>query len=170
MSFRELLSDSRLERFYDYWRALRAGRPMPARRDLDPADIKDLLPHIVVVPQIGERFLYRLVGTEVVIRIGAENTGRYFDELRALGGYREFMARVYRMVCDDRRAVLSEIDYDGGATAAAIRRLSVPFSDDGAAVSHVVSLLLFQRPKGAAPVMVGDEERPSSIPGLEVAP
>jgi hypothetical protein len=156
MSFREFLTDARLERFYDYWQSLRGSRAMPARRDLDPAAIKDLLPHVVIVERIADRFRYRLVGTEVVNRIGAENTGRYFDELPALGAYRAFMTRVYRTVCEDRRAVLSETDYDGAGKAAAIRRLSVPFAEDGAEVSHIVSLLLFRSPKGTPPLIVTD--------------
>jgi hypothetical protein len=132
---------------------------MPARRDLDPADIKDLLPHIVIVQCVGDRFLYRLIGTEVVNRIGVENTGRYFDELKPFGGYREFMTRVYRMVCQDRRAVLSGTLYDGGKNETGIRRLSLPFSDDGLEVSHIVSLLLFHWPKGALPLIISDEDR-----------
>jgi hypothetical protein len=54
--------------------------------------------------------------------------------------------------------VLSETDYDGGTKMASIRRLSVPFSGDGAEVSHIVSLLRFRPPQGAAPVIVSDED------------
>jgi hypothetical protein len=159
MPFRALLTDARFERFYDYWQALRGDRPMPARRDLDPADIKDLLPQIGIIQVVGNRFLIRLAGTELVNRIGADNTGRYFDEVHPLGGYSEFMTRVYETVRDTRRAVLSETDYSSGVTEAGIRRLSLPFSNDGVEVSHIVSLLLFFWPKNSSPLLISDEGR-----------
>jgi PAS domain len=161
MPFRDLLEDARLTRFYDHWEALRAGRPMPARRDLDPADIKDLLPHLAIVQVAGSRFLFRLVGTEVADRMGVNPTGRFLDELDPRGGYRAFITQVFETVRDRRLSVLSQTDYDDLRTGRHIRRLSVPFSDDGVAVSHIVSLMLFSWPKGAAPVIVGDGDAPS---------
>jgi hypothetical protein len=157
MNFRAFLTDARFERFYDHWQALRGDRPMPVRRELDPADIKDLLPHIVIVAVDGPRFLFRLVGTEVVNRIGVDNTGRHLDELEPSRGFRDFAARVFETVRNRRAAVLAETDFEAGAANKGVRRLSLPFSDNGTDVSHIVSLMLFSWPKGAAPLIVRDE-------------
>jgi hypothetical protein len=49
---------------YDYWLARRGGRAMPARADLEPVEIKKLLPMLVLVDVMADarRFVYRLVG------------------------------------------------------------------------------------------------------------
>src|SRR5690349_8298694 len=64
------LPDS-LTRLFCYWQAKRGGRAMPARADIDPAEIKALLPYMILVDVIydteaGLDFVYRLVGTREV--------------------------------------------------------------------------------------------------------
>jgi hypothetical protein len=52
----QTISDSRLLRAHSYWREKSAGRPFPDRRDIDPVEIPDLLPFIVlwdVLPEGG---------------------------------------------------------------------------------------------------------------------
>lgn len=69
--------DPRLKALYDYWDALRGGRAMPARADVDPAQIPALLPYIImydVTP--GGGYTVRLVGEEVVRFVGHNATGR----------------------------------------------------------------------------------------------
>lgn len=55
----------RLQRAFHYWQGKLAGRAMPARADLDPAEIPDLLPWIILVDVLPDDFRYRLIGTEV---------------------------------------------------------------------------------------------------------
>jgi hypothetical protein len=63
---------------YHYWLAKRGGRPMPARRDINPADIPVLLPYLVIVDKDDDRFRYRLVGTAVVEQFGYDFTGNLY--------------------------------------------------------------------------------------------
>jgi hypothetical protein len=157
MGFRDLLTDARFTRFYDHWQRIRAYRPMPVRRDLDPADIKELLPHVVIVAVDGSRFLFRLVGTDVVNRMGGNDTGRHLDETPATAGFRDFAARVFETVRDRRAAVLSETRYEADGGERGVWRLSLPFSDDGADVSHIISLELFFWPPDLAPLVIRNE-------------
>lgn len=72
-----------IRRFDAYWRDKRGDRAMPYRRDIDPAELKSILPWMLVVeiePQ-PFRVLYRLAGTKVVEMNGIELTGRYLDTL-----------------------------------------------------------------------------------------
>lgn len=78
------ISDARLLRGLDWWRGLaaRAGSAaVPDRSQLDPADIPDLLPHLVLWqaywPADGSRpsFRCRLAGTFMVEIHGREFTG-----------------------------------------------------------------------------------------------
>lgn len=78
----EQLRSPRIRRFADYWNARKAGRAVPSRQDIEPADLKELLPYMMVVEIEAEpfRILYRLAGTRVVEMNGIELTGRYLDE------------------------------------------------------------------------------------------
>jgi hypothetical protein len=67
-----------LQRLYDYWDLKRGQRPMPPRSDLDPADMKALLPHLILIDVVPDerRYVYRLVGTREVEMRGADPTGK----------------------------------------------------------------------------------------------
>ena len=63
----DYLPDNKLRRLYDYWRSLCRNGSYPARQDIDPLDIPDLLPCIFLLDVIGdaEDFVFRLAGTLV---------------------------------------------------------------------------------------------------------
>ena len=67
---------------HDWWTAARPAGGLPNRRDFDPAAVKALLPHLIIVDVEPDpfRIRYRLVGTRVVDFTGFEFTGRYLDE------------------------------------------------------------------------------------------
>jgi hypothetical protein len=70
-----------------YWLAIHPRTGLPGRRDIDPAMIPRILPHLVLTDVEGppHRFRARLVGTAVVEAIGADFTGEYLDD--ALPGF-----------------------------------------------------------------------------------
>lgn len=95
----EIITSDRIRRLLAYWQSCRGDRPMPTRADIDPADIRDLLPNVVMVDvEQPFRIRYRLVGTRVVEFNRMDFTGRYLDETRwdLHGRY----TRAYRLVCD----------------------------------------------------------------------
>lgn len=71
-----------LRALYAYWDDRRGGRIMPARSDLDPVDIPDLLRHLILLDVTHDplRFRVRLYGTEVAELRGRDLTGRYLYE------------------------------------------------------------------------------------------
>ena len=77
------LTSSRIAALARYWEGKRGSRPMPVWRDIDPADIKPLLPYLVVTRYQRDPFRVRyvLVGTMVAQYAGGDFTGRYLDEL-----------------------------------------------------------------------------------------
>ncbi|MBL8838301.1 MAG: PAS domain-containing protein [Alphaproteobacteria bacterium] len=115
------IADPGLRRLFDYWERKRGRRRWPARADIDPLDLRDLLGSIVIVDVVpGDagappRFRYRLFGTKIVERVGFEMTGKFIDEW-ADPEYRDYLnwsyAEVYhaarpfrrlrRLVKDDR--------------------------------------------------------------------
>lgn len=76
------LDDERLQRLFAYWNARRGDRPAPARADIDPLDIPDLLSIVTLVDVLHDplRFRYRLIGTAVAQALRRDSTGRFVDE------------------------------------------------------------------------------------------
>ena len=123
-----------LRRGYEYWLAKCAGRLFPDRADLDPAEIKDILPHLTILEVIGDdlmpRFRYRLVGTAVVDAVGRNRTGCFADE--ALHPRQaEFLTALWREVRESGRPIYA-------ASAYAVERASVPSSDAGLSTERLV--------------------------------
>jgi hypothetical protein len=67
---------------YSWWITKR-GQDIPDRSDLDPVDLKHLLPNLFIadVEHNPFRIRYRLVGTRAIEATGMDITGRYLDEL-----------------------------------------------------------------------------------------
>src|SRR5258706_10751243 len=89
---------------YRYWLAKRAGRSMPARRDLDPCDIPKLLPYVMIVDNVDDRLRWRLVGTAVAREAGRDltdsNVGFYDSTPEAAAGARAIYERVFTTASD----------------------------------------------------------------------
>src|ERR1700761_8501869 len=70
-----------IEALHRYWSS-RAGGAAPQRQDIDPADIKPLLPFLYIVRYERDPFRVRyiLTGTEVDRWNGFNLTGRCIDE------------------------------------------------------------------------------------------
>ena len=62
---------------YRYWLGKRGDRAMPARKDIDPAEIPALLPYLALVDKVGDKFRYRLVGSAIVREAGIDPTGSF---------------------------------------------------------------------------------------------
>lgn len=60
---------------YRYWLAKRGQRRMPARADIDPTEIPQLLAYISIVHKVEDEYRYRLVGTMVANQRGRDLTG-----------------------------------------------------------------------------------------------
>src|SRR5437588_5072375 len=76
------IASADLHRLYDDWRVrCRDGR-LPARVDLDPADLAYLDGNLLLVDVLRAplRFRYRLVGANLAARLPFDMTGRMVDE------------------------------------------------------------------------------------------
>ncbi len=140
------VADPHLLALLRYWLAKRGARPIPARRDIDPVEIApDLLPHLVLADLLerGTHVRFRLVGTAVVKRLGADPTGRYLErELR--GGWFDALASLYRLVYAERAPVYaeSELCWGTGRTMR-VANLLLPLAQDGPDPAIALSGLAF---------------------------
>jgi hypothetical protein len=141
------IDDARLQEAHRYWRRMLGGRAVPRRRDLDPAAIPTLLPHVMLVEvQEGGRYRYRLIGTENVREHGLDATGKYLDEVLPGPAYKAHVLRLYDECVRERRPVYSEslfLSPDGNRPERHLKVLFMPLSDDGERVNQVFVVQLF---------------------------
>lgn len=143
--------DATLEAVWGYWDVRRGDRRCPARADLDPLDIPQLLPHLglVDVEDDGRRFRYRLIGTHMNAMLGENFTGRCLDPENR-GAYAALLQDLYADCTRARRPLFSEneVRYHDGRRVT-MRRLILPFAgDDGAPVEMLLFSTTFH-PHGA---------------------
>lgn len=145
MQFAAQLGEPVLGELYQYWLTKCDGRRAAARSDIDPIDIPQLLPHLTLTEVIGggERFRYRLAGTQVEERFGCSLTNCYLDDLMH-GSYLEYVLDLYRKLLDDFGPVYSESTF-GRDPSQKLRakRLMLPLSDNQESVNMVLSAMLY---------------------------
>jgi hypothetical protein len=104
VAFRAQLVIAEQRQLFDYWLERAAGAPMPARRDIRPADIPHLLPNICLIDihRPPYRLRFRLAGTRVRDIYDREVTGLYFDDID-WGGQAEYWRTAHERVADTGR-------------------------------------------------------------------
>lgn len=137
----------RIRRAYEYWNGKRQGRRMPARADIDPSEIKDLLPGILLINVAHDplHMIYRLVGTDEVEARGYDPTGKNVrDHVFAVTP--EFGFETYVLA-----ATKGVVVFDQESWAAPNPRLCevgsvvMPLSDDDQTVTMLIAFCDYRR-------------------------
>lgn len=99
-----IVQSQRIRKLSEYWLAKAKGG-VPSRSEIDPVDVRELLPNLMMIDMLGDppRFRYRLVGTRVVQYTGFDFTGRCLDEMVFQG--RDFIERCYRRMLSEKRPI-----------------------------------------------------------------
>lgn len=132
-----------LREMFSYWRLRRGDRSMPARADIDPMEIKALLPGILLVDVLRSDdgsldFVYRLVGTREVDMRGHDPTGKRVAEA-FYGKSAESVIACYRRVVDARSPFLDDDCYHlPGQEWSPNASIYLPLSIDGREVGMVL--------------------------------
>ncbi len=139
----EELSSSIAKELYAYWQRVRGERRMPARADIDPVEIKRILPFVMLsrIEQNPWRVRYTLVGTRCVTNAGMDFTSRYLDEIDFSCDFDTDWPAVYRTLCHERRPVMGIVgtSLKDGRVCELVEVL-LPLSDDGQTVTHCISI------------------------------
>lgn len=128
-----------------YWQGKAGGRPMPARADIDPAEIPWLLPHVWLMDVLREAgrpaFRYRLVGTAVATTFPECRAGwrveAVYPDIFGSSIYRQFLALVERGAPQWRRG---PVLFDAERKHIAFERVLLPLASDGRAVDMTLGL------------------------------
>ena len=125
-----------------YWQRKSAGRIAPRPRDIDPGDIKRLLPFISISDVIPEPFdlRYRLVGTGVVETSGYDFTGRFLHEMPVTTGKERWKAH-YARVVKEKRPHYGRYRGDlGPQLTRYVDHGAFPLSSDGVIVDRIIEI------------------------------
>jgi len=133
--------DAHVSELFAYWNDRRAGRVMPLRTDIDPADFPRHLPGIVLVDVRWDQpldFIYRLIGTREVEARGFDPTRRRVVG-NWIGSNEERVLNNYRFVATKNSYLY---DYDPFGTKdghfLVDESLFLPLSFDGARVDQIL--------------------------------
>ncbi len=139
--------EARLRALKRYWDDKRGSRAMPGRADLDPVDVPELLPYILLVDTaetLGE-FRYRLIGTEACKGFDCDRTGARFADLPRGESFDEVLSGYWRTFRERTpqyyHGPLSSIDED----SMQFSRLTLPLSSDGNHVNMILGGILYSK-------------------------
>jgi len=137
------ISDPRLKRFFDYWKACRGERTMPARADIDPLDFQYVLGHVALIDvETGDRqrYRFRVDGSTIADLCGLDLTGKYLDEATA-PAERTGLERSYGELV----TLGQPIHYTGMRNwekrSCGVEGLLLPLSQDGKAVDMILDCM-----------------------------
>ncbi len=140
-----LVRSQRIRKLNAYWQAKAGGR-VPSRSVIDPVDVRELLPNLMMIDVVDEppRFRYRLVGTRVVQYTGFDFTGRCLDEMIFQG--RDFMEQCYRVMLAERRPIFGHYAWLVRSRHFGQCEFGLfPLSDDGVTVNRGISIEDYER-------------------------
>ena len=131
-----------------YWHRLRGLRPLPSRTDLNPMEIPDLLPYVMLIDVLSDPldFRFRLLGTEHDQIVGGDYRGRRFSELPHTAAGNPIWEQFARVVAE-RRPVCGEVSYVGRDDHVSRRfeHVLMPMSCDGTRVDLIMVVTAIER-------------------------
>jgi hypothetical protein len=144
----------RLDGFLRYWESKRRDRRLPARADIDPAELKPFLGYIFMLDVVGEpkRFRYRLIGTKIVDHVGRDSTGKFQEEAYSPEQAAENNA-MYRWICDNRKPLrnFGAINWVG-RDFYKYEIANLPLAADGETVNIILGCMMIESASAQPPL------------------
>jgi hypothetical protein len=130
-----------LVRVRGYWEGKRGDRFAPRRADIDPADLVEVLPRVMLADVRPDplEFRYRLSGTGIADIHGREHTGKSPRDLTP-PAYGALIHAHYCEAVRRREPLLHLIMLDTDERSRSYARLLLPLSEDGIAVTMLMTI------------------------------
>lgn len=141
------IRDSRLLGLFRYWRGKCQGCAMPARRDIDPIEMKPWLGNLLLVdfPPDPMQYRIRLDGVNLVQFYTSSREGKGVEALTS-EEERRIVLPQYMAVLETKQPAYYEAEFvtsEGIVTSQ--RKLLLPLSEDGLRVNMVLGGIYFDR-------------------------
>jgi hypothetical protein len=136
--------DPRLKTLLRYWHQKRGARRYPSRADIDPLELKPVLGNILLIDVVaneqggGQRFRYRLFGTEFVFYHGTDLTGHWLDEIPN-AEFRDSLIGLYDIIVREGGARMYSYDYMLESRRHRFQAVILPLSTDGERIDIILS-------------------------------
>ncbi len=134
-----------------YWLSKCRDGVLPPRRAIDPAEIRALLPHIILaeIDAAPSDIRYRLVGTAVAKVHKNDFTGRSHQTVTSLAG--SGIEHSYRRAMERGAAVFGRSGLDAGdGTWIGFEYAILPLSEDGRTVDKCLAMEIPDEPEQPA--------------------
>jgi hypothetical protein len=143
------VEDARLAHALSCWQHWRGPNLWPARDDIDPSDLRQILPNLFMVEAIdgGARFRYILSGATVRQQLGFELSGRYLDDTFT-GAQLERALANYRTVTSGYGHYALQHWSQRGRPIMQFRRLLLPIAADRIRIDLVLGFALYDPLEG----------------------
>jgi len=127
-----------LSGLFAYWRSKRRRRALPARCDIDPAEIPGLMPYVMMLDLCEGRLRYRLVSKEIEHAYGIRLLRQLLEDVLTGDRLRIALA-TYGLVLQEKRPVASRstmLTADGRELL--VTRLVLPLSGNAQDVDSLL--------------------------------
>lgn len=124
---------------FDYWNAIRAGRPAPLRSEIQPGEIRSILPNVFILErEKDESYRFRLAGTGLCSIYGME-----FRNHNLLSMWQGECVASLRNTLDEvtRNAAVSVIEYTASTSAereATFEMILMPLAQENGVITRVL--------------------------------
>lgn len=140
------IRDPALVKLFSYWRShcMRLGR-YPSRKDIDPLDLRNLLPNIWLVdvtPDGG--FTYRLAGELIDETYGMSLRGKSLDKIYEYDRHKQNVLSRFSEIAEGKVRVVHWERHISEERFVTRERLVLPLSDDGQQVSGILGATLYE--------------------------
>jgi len=124
---------------FDYWNAKRAGRPAPMRSEINPGEIRSILPNVFILERESDTcFRFRLAGTGLCGIYGME-----FRNHNLLSMWQEDCLDTLRNALDEvtRNAAVSVVEYTASTNEhreATFEMILLPLAQDNGVITRII--------------------------------
>lgn len=151
--YRKLVEPPQIAQLRGYWDGLRAGRPAPARSEIDPHRIAPVLAHAFILDRIAPGHArLRVAGTQLCDLMGMEVRGMPLSSLFHISS-REHLAALLGEVFSGQYALRLGVSAEGGLGRPALvgQMLLLPLTDREGATTRALGGLVVEGTIGFAP-------------------
>jgi len=137
--YRASLKHTACRSLYGYWDRLRAGRPAPFRREVEPAEIGPILSDTFILEASSDTtYSYRLAGTRVGACFGRELKGENWLDAWSPND-REALSTILRsVVCEGAGAAIEFTGANSRQQTAPLESLLLPLMNRGKGFTRIL--------------------------------
>ena len=131
--------DGTLQMLFGYWREKKGSRTAPSRTDIQPEELRPLLPYLALYDVLDGDFRVRLFGTGLVLAYDGNITGKLMSDCD-LNGINSQLAEQLTEVVRERRANVLRAKFarETDDRYLEYERIALPLSADGETVNMIL--------------------------------